>query len=83
MKASLVKDEVQIELKNTGKANLKLREWMVSSAKAGELLKAPSAAYVLTGNTLKGDYPLKIQADGPLVLTVVTDRGSFSTNIVR
>jgi fimbrial chaperone protein len=83
MKASLVKDEVQIELKNTGKANLKLREWMVSSAKAGELLKVPSAAYVLTGNALTGSYPLKIQADGPLVLTVVTDRGSFSTNIVR
>jgi P pilus assembly chaperone PapD len=82
MKASLAKDVVQIELKNTGKANLKLREWMVSS-QAGELLKVPSAAYVLAGNAMTGSYPLKIQADGPLVLTVVTDRGTFTSNISR
>jgi fimbrial chaperone protein len=82
MKASLAKDVVQIEMKNTGKANLKLREWTVSSA-AGELLKVPSAAYVLAGNSMTGSYPLKIQADGPLTLTVVTDRGTFTSNISR
>lgn len=83
MKASLAKDVVQIELKNTGKANLKLHEWIVSSAKAGELLKVPSAAYVLAGNTLSGSYPLRIQADGPLTLSVVTDRGTFTSSISR
>ena len=83
LKASLAKDVVHIELHNTGKANLKLREWVVSSAKAGDLLKVPSAAYVLAGNTLTGNYPLKIQADGPLKLKVITDRGSFSADITR
>src|SRR5688500_10400458 len=83
LKASLAKDVVNIELRNTGKANLKLREWVLSSPNAGELLKVPSAAYVLTGNTLTGDYPLRIQADGPLTLRVITDRGSFSTDITR
>lgn len=84
LKASLAKNNVvSIQLQNTGKANLKLREWVLTSAKAGELLKVPSAAYVLTGNTLTGSYPLVIQADGPLVLKVVTDRGSFSANIAR
>jgi len=83
MKASLAKDVVNIELRNTGKANLKLREWVVSSDQAGDLLKVPSAAYVLTGNTMTGNYPLKIQADGPLKLKVITDRGSFSTDITR
>jgi fimbrial chaperone protein len=83
MKASLAKDVVSIELRNTGKANLKLREWVVSSAKAGDLLKVPSAAYVLAGNTLTGNYPLKIQADGPLTLKVITDRGSFSADVKR
>jgi fimbrial chaperone protein len=83
MKASLAKNVVHIELSNNGKANLKLREWVLSSEKAGELLKVPSAAYVLAGNTLKGDYPLRIQADGPLTLKVVTDRGSFSTTVTR
>jgi len=82
MSASLANDVVQIELKNTGKANLKLREWMVSS-RDGELLKVPSAAYVLAGNSMTGTYPLKIQADGPLVLSVVTDRGTFTSNISR
>jgi P pilus assembly chaperone PapD len=82
LKASLAKDVVNIELRNTGKANLKLREWVVSS-KAGELLKVPSAAYVLAGNTQTGDYPLRIQADGPLTLKVVTDRGTFSGDITR
>ena len=83
MKASLAKNVVHIELRNTGKANLKLREWVLSSAKAGDLLKVPSAAYVLAGNSLKGDYPLRIQADGPLTLKVVTDRGTFSTAVAR
>ena len=83
LKASLAKDVVSIELQNTGKANLKLREWVVSSAKAGDLLKVPSAAYVLAGNALMGDYPLRIQADGPLTLKVTTDRGTFSTDIKR
>jgi P pilus assembly chaperone PapD len=83
LKSSLAKDMVQIELKNTGKANLKLREWVVSSATAGELLKVPSAAYVLAGNTLTGSYPLRIQADGPLKLSVVTDRGTFSSSVSR
>jgi fimbrial chaperone protein len=83
LKASLAKNVINIELSNTGKANLKLREWVLTSAKAGELLKVPSAAYVLTGNTLTGDYPLQIQADGPLKLTVTTDRGSFSANVAR
>ena len=83
LKASLAKDVVSIELRNTGKANLKLREWVLSSARAGELLKVPSAAYVLAGNTLTADYPLRIQADGPLQLRVITDRGSFSATIAR
>jgi len=83
LKASLTKDVINIELRNTGKANLKLREWELSSAKAGQLLKVPSAAYVLSGNTLTGGYPLRIQADGSLVLKVTTDRGSFSANVVR
>ena len=65
------------------KANLKLREWTLSSATSGELLKVPSAAYVLAGNTLTGSYPLKIQADGPLKLSVVTDRGTFSSSVSR
>ena len=83
LKASLAKDVISVELNNTGKANLKLREWVLSSDKAGELLKVPSAAYVLTGNTLTGNYPLKIQADGPLKLKVITDRGSFSADVTR
>jgi fimbrial chaperone protein len=83
LKASLAKDVVSIQLQNTGKANLKLREWVLSSPNAGELLKVPSAAYVLVGNTLTGDYPLRIQADGALTLRVVTDRGSFSADITR
>ena len=83
MKATLANNVVSIELRNTGKANLKLREWVVSSAKAGDLLKVPSAAYVLAGNTLVGEYPLKIQADGPLKLKVITDRGSFSADVAR
>jgi len=83
LKASLSQNVVKIELKNTGKANLKLREWALSSAKAGDLLKVPSAAYVLAGNTLTGDYPLRIQADGPLKLSVSTDRGTFSADVTR
>ena len=83
LKAALAKDELQIEMHNAGKANLKLREWVLTSDKAGDLLKVPSAAYVLAGNTLTGDYPLKIQADGPLKLKVVTDRGTFSTDVKR
>jgi fimbrial chaperone protein len=83
LKAALAKDVVNIQLHNTGKANLKLREWVLTSTKAGELLKVPSAAYVLSGNTLTGDYPLRIQADGPLKLTVITDRGSFSADVTR
>jgi hypothetical protein len=43
----------------------------------------PTAAYVLAGNSIIGSYPLKIQADGPLVLSVVTDRGTFTSNISR
>jgi fimbrial chaperone protein len=82
LKASLAKDVINIEMSNTGKANLKLREWVLTSS-AGELLKVPSAAYVLSGNTLTGDYPLKIQADGPLKLKAVTDRGSFSADVAR
>jgi len=82
MKASLAKNVVNIELRNTGKANLKLREWVLTSAK-GELLKVPSAAYVLSGNTMTADYPLTIQADGPLTLKLITDRGSFSANVTR
>jgi fimbrial chaperone protein len=83
LKASLAKNVVSIQLHNGGKANLKLREWVLSSPKAGELLKAPSAAYVLAGNTLTADYPLRIQADGPLTLRVTTDRGSFSADVAR
>jgi fimbrial chaperone protein len=83
LKASLAKNIVSIQLHNSGKANLKLREWVLSSAQAGDLLKVPSAAYVLAGNTLTGDYPLRIQADGPLTLRIITDRGSFSTDITR
>jgi P pilus assembly chaperone PapD len=83
LKAALAKDVVSIQLQNTGAANLKLREWVLSSAKAGQLLKVPSAAYVLAGNTLTGEYPLTIQADGPLQLRVITDRGSFSADVTR
>lgn len=83
LKASLTNDVVNVELRNSGKANLKLREWVLTSPKAGDLLKVPSAAYVLAGNTLTGDYPLRIQADGPLKLTVITDRGTFSTDVKR
>ena len=83
MKASLKGQVMNVELRNTGKANLKLREWVLTSPKAGELLKVPSAAYVLAGNTLAGDYTLRIQADGPLNLKVVTDRGTFSTDVTR
>ena len=83
LKASLAKDVISVELSNTGTANLKLREWVLSSARAGELLKVPSAAYVLTGNTLTADYPLRIQADGALQLKVITDRGSFSADVTR
>jgi len=83
LKASLAKDVISIELSNPGKANLKLREWVLSSPEAGELLKVPSAAYVLSGNTLTGSYPLRIQADGPLQLRVITDRGSFSADVTR
>jgi len=82
LKASLAKNAISIELNNTGKANLKLREWVLSSTK-GELLKVPSAAYVLAGNSLTGEYPLRIQADGPLKLMVITDRGSFSADVTR
>ena len=83
LKASLSQNVVKIELKNTGKANLKLREWALSSAKAGDLLKVPSATYVLAGNTMTGSYPLRIQADGPLKLSVSTDRGTFSADVTR
>jgi fimbrial chaperone protein len=83
LKAGLAKDVVSLELRNTGQANLKLREWVLSSSTAGELLKVPSAAYVLTGNTITGSYPLRIQADGPLKLSVVTDRGTFSADVTR
>jgi P pilus assembly chaperone PapD len=82
LSVALVKDVLKIEMRNTGKANLKLREWVVSSS-AGELLKTPSAAYVLTGNTLTGEYPLKMQVDGPMKMKVVTDRGTFTTDIKR
>jgi P pilus assembly chaperone PapD len=83
MKAALANDVVKIELRNTGKANLKVREWVLTSAKAGELLKVPSATYILAGNAMSRDYPLKIQADGPLTLKAVTDRGTFSTDVKR
>ena len=80
---ALVKNVLKIEMRNTGKANLKLREWLVTSGKAGELLKVPSAAYVLVGNTLTGEYPLTFQAEGPLKMQVVTDRGTFTADIKR
>lgn len=82
MKASLSKDELQIELRNSGKANLKLNEWVLTS-EAGDLLKVPSAAYVLAGNTMTASYPLKFQADGPLRLSVRSDRGTFSADVKR
>jgi fimbrial chaperone protein len=83
LKVALVGDVLKIEMKNTGKANLKLREWQVTSPRAGDLLKVTAASYVLAGNTMTGDYPLKIQADGPLKMMVVTDRGTFSADIAR
>jgi len=83
LSVALVQNVLKIEMRNTGKANLKLREWVVSSDKAGELLKVPSAAYVLAGNTLTGDYPLKMQADGPLKIKVTTDRGTFMADVKR
>ena len=83
LSASLDKDKVaHIQVANTGKANLKLLEWRLSSS-AGDLLKVPSAAYVLAGNTLAATYPLRIEADGALTLTLRTDRGTFSTPVVR
>ena len=83
LSVALVQNVLKIEMRNTGKANLKLREWVVTSDKAGELLKVPSAAYVLVGNTLTGDYPLKMQADGPLKIKVTTDRGTFTADVKR
>jgi fimbrial chaperone protein len=83
LSAALVNNVLKIEMRNTGKANLKLREWTVSSGKAGELLKVPTAAYVLAGNTMSGEYPLKMQADGPMTLKVTTDRGTFSADVKR
>ncbi len=83
LSVALVKDVLKIEMRNTGKANLKLREWSVSSAKAGDLLKVPSAAYVLVGNTMTGEYPLTFQADGPLKMHVVTDHGTFMADVKR
>lgn len=79
----LEKDVLKLQMRNTGKANLKLREWVVTSPRAGDLLKVPSAAYVLVGNTMTGDYPLRIQADGPLTVKVVTDRGTFTSDVKR
>ena len=35
LKASLAKNVINIELRNTGKANLKLREWVLSSGQGG------------------------------------------------
>jgi fimbrial chaperone protein len=81
LSVELANNVLKIEMRNTGKANLKLKEWVVTSAKAGELLKVPSAAYVLTGNSLTGEYPLKIQADGPMKMKVVTDRGTFTADV--
>jgi fimbrial chaperone protein len=83
LSVALVQDVLKIELRNTGKANLKLREWVLSSGKAGELLKVPSAAYLLVGNTVTGDYPLKMQADGPLKVRLTTDRGTFTADVKR
>ena len=80
--ATLAKDIVSLRVENTGKANLKFRQWTVSGP-AGVLLTVPAAAYLLVGNTATGDYPLRIQSDGPLKLTLLTDRGSFSTDIKR
>ena len=84
LKATLGKDRmVSIEVANTGKANLKLLEWQVNAAKGEPLLKVPSAAYVLAGNTLSGTYKLPMEVSGPLKLTLRTDRGTFSAPIVR
>jgi fimbrial chaperone protein len=83
LSAALERDVLKLEMRNTGKANLKLREWVVTSDKAGDLLKVPSAAYVLVGNTITGDYPLRIQADGPLKVKIVTDRGTFTSDVKR
>ena len=84
LKATLGKDRVvQIEVANPGKANLKLLEWQVSAAAGEPLLKVPSAAYLLAGNTLSGSYKLPLDTSGPLKLTLRTDRGTFSAPIVR
>ncbi|MCG2595446.1 fimbria/pilus periplasmic chaperone [Ramlibacter sp. XY19] len=83
LSVALVQDVLKVELRNTGKANIKLKEWVLSSAQAGDLLKVPSAAYLLVGNTLSGDYPLKIQADGPLKVRVRTDHGTFMADVKR
>ena len=84
LKATLGKDRmVQIEVANPGKANLKLLEWQVSAAAGEPLLKVPSAAYILAGNTFSGRYKLPLETSGPLKLTLRTDRGTFSTPIVR
>ena len=83
LSVALVQDVLKVELRNTGKANIKLKEWVLSSAQAGDLLKVPSAAYLLVGNTLSGDYPLKIQADGPLKVRVRTDHGTFVADVKR
>ena len=84
LKATLGKERMlQIELANPSKANLKLLEWQVSAAKGEPLLKVPSAAYVLAGNTLSASYRLPLDTTSPLKLTLRTDRGTFSTPIVR
>lgn len=83
LSAMLVNDVLKIEMRNTGRANLKLREWKVSSGQSGDLLKVPTAMYVLAGNTMNGEYPLRMQADGPMKLQVTTDRGTFSADVKR
>ena len=84
LKAALGKDRVvQIEVANPSKANLKLLEWQVSAAAGEPLLKVPSAAYILAGNTLSGSYKLPLETSGPLKLTLRTDRGTFSAPVVR
>ena len=56
LKATLAKDVVNIELRNTGKANLKLREWVLSS---------PERRRAAQGS-LRGLRPRRQHADGDL-----------------
>jgi hypothetical protein len=56
LSAALVKDVLKIELRNTGKANLKLREWVVTR-EGRRTPQGAVAAYVLVRQHADGRLP--------------------------